>query len=287
MLENAFDIHVHCTPDVVERAEDLVALADAAQQAGMAGIVLKDHTTSTVGRVYALNRLRPEGPRFYSALALNLPVGGVNPLAVISALRAGASIIYMPTYCGKFHIETLGYGTAPAGMPLPEEGRFHGYTILTEEGALTRETLEILDMIADHDAVLATGHLSPMESLPLLEEARRRGVRRMIVTHASEKVPGMRVEDQNRAIALGASIEHCFLPCSQAAGNMPVSVIAEQIRGTGIERVILSSDFGQIPNGPIVPAYQTHLELLRREGFTDEEMHRMIVDNPRELLKGK
>ena len=50
LLKEAYDLHVHCSPDVVPRAQDIYDLAVAASEAGMAGIGLKDHTTSTVGR---------------------------------------------------------------------------------------------------------------------------------------------------------------------------------------------------------------------------------------------
>jgi hypothetical protein len=49
-LSGGYDVHVHCAPDVVARAQDLIELAEAMRLAGMAGAVIKDHTTSTAGR---------------------------------------------------------------------------------------------------------------------------------------------------------------------------------------------------------------------------------------------
>ena len=119
LLKEAFDIHVHCTPDVIARVQDLGQLAGSVAEAGMGGMLIKDHTTSTVGRVYALNRMRPQGCRFFSALALNPPVGGINPSAVESALREGADVIYFPTYGAKNHIAIWGAGKPPTAFPLP------------------------------------------------------------------------------------------------------------------------------------------------------------------------
>lgn len=93
LLEGAFDLHVHCSPDVVPRAQDLFDLAGSAHRAGMAGVGLKDHTTATVGRCHALNRMYPAGPQFYSSLALDPPVGGLNPSAVEAALASGVDIV--------------------------------------------------------------------------------------------------------------------------------------------------------------------------------------------------
>jgi len=94
LLKNAYDIHVHAAPDVIPRATGQRGLALAASEAGMSGILLKDHCTSTVGRVDALNSFAEIHCRFYSALALNPPVGSLNPVAVESALRAGVDVIF-------------------------------------------------------------------------------------------------------------------------------------------------------------------------------------------------
>lgn len=283
ILEGAFDLHVHASPDVVPRAADLVDLARAAREAGMAGIGLKDHLTSTVGRCHALNRLFPDGPRFYSSIVLNPAVGGLNPAAVEAALGAGADIVYFPTHAAAHHVDTLGPDVTP--VPHPASG-VQRIEILDEIGKIRSVVGDILDEIARHDAVLATGHISPRESLALLEEAARRGVRRMVVTHASESVPGMSVGDQRRAVELGALIEHCFLAATSCCpGNIPLEVIAEQIRQVGSRNVILSSDFGQPENGPPVEAFATHVERLEALGVSEEEIRHMLRDNPRRLVE--
>ncbi len=282
LLHNAIDLHVHCSPDVVPRAQDLVDLAQAARAAGMAGIGLKDHTTSTVGRCHALNRLYPDGPRFYSSIALNTPVGGINPAAVQAALLSGADIVYFPTYSARHHIETLGPEVTPVPHPA---GGFEPLTVLCD-GKLTDPSLAILDLIADHDAVLATGHLATHESLALLDAARRRGVNRMIVTHASEVVPAMNVRDQASAVAMGALIEHSFLAVTDCCpGTVPLETIRDQIRQIGAEHVVLSSDFGQPANGPPIQGFGSHLERLAALGLSRDELRMMICDNPRRLVE--
>lgn len=282
-LVGAFDIHLHCAPDVTARAQDFMDLAQHASRLGMAGIGLKDHVTSTVGRCYALNKIFPEGPRFFSSLVLNPPVGGLNPAAVEAALRAGADIIYFPTYSARHHVQTLG----PAVSPVPHpRGGVQQLEVLSG-GLLKDEVLEIIDLIVDHDAVLATGHLSPAESLAILTRGAERGARRMIVTHASEVVPGMSIDQQREAIDLGAKIEHCLLAATECCpGTIELSEIARQIHLVGLEHVILSSDFGQPANGAPLDAFGNYLDLLVQEGFSSEEIRRLICDNPRALLCG-
>ena len=280
LLRGAYDIHIHCTPDVVPRAQDLLELAETAHRAGMAGIVVKDHTTSTVGRAYILNRIYPQGPRFFSSLALNPPVGGLNPLAVEAALREGGDVIYFPTYSAEHQIAVLGADAFAPAYPRPREN-FVGITILDGNGALKPEVRTILSLIAQYDAVLATGHLSPRESLALLGAAQGAGVRRMIVNHASDSVPGMSIPQQAEAVACGAFIEHCL---RVATAHIPLETIRDQIRGVGVHGAIISSDFGQVANGPIVAGFARYLDALRQLGFTDDEVRTTIAENPRKLL---
>jgi hypothetical protein len=68
---------------------DLAQLCSEAEDAGMAGLLIRDHCTSTVGRVAVLNQMGRGICRFFCALALNPPVGGLNPTAVEASLRAG------------------------------------------------------------------------------------------------------------------------------------------------------------------------------------------------------
>jgi len=172
LLEGGYDIHVHASPDVIPRALDLAQLCCEAENAGMAGILIKDHCTSTVGRAAALNQMGRGICRFFSALALNPPVGGMNPCAVQASLKAGVDVIYFPTYGAAHHIAIWGAGKPPTAFPFPGQG-FSGISILDEHMTLKAEATKILELIAEHGAVLATGHISPHESLILLRKTQQ------------------------------------------------------------------------------------------------------------------
>lgn len=282
LLKDAYDLHVHCAPDVISRSQDVFDLARSASESGMAGVGLKDHTTSTVGRCHTLNRMYPDGPRFFSSIALNPPVGGLNPSAVESALASGVDIVYFPTYSAAHHIELLGEDVTP--VPHPADGP-QRLSVLDQEQRLLPQVESIVGLIARHDAVLATGHISPKETLALIEYAKSKGVRRLVVTHASQSVPDMSVEDQKTCAALGAMIEHCFLAVTECCpGTISLESIAEQIRSVGVENVTLSSDFGQPANGPPIEAFGRHAKRLIEMGFDDSELRVMLCDNPRRLV---
>jgi len=282
LLTGAFDLHVHCSPDVVRRAQDVYDVAIAAKAAGMAGVGLKDHTTSTVGRCHVLNRMYPDGPRFFSSLALNPPVGGLNPAAVESALQSGVDIVYLPTYSAAHHIDVLGENVTPVPHP---NGGVQRLKIIGQDSELLPEVKTIIQAIAHHDAVLATGHVSPGEALAAIEFARSCGHHRLIVTHASQLVPGMSVDDQRRAARFGALIEHSFLAVTECCpGNVSLAEIAEQIRSVGDRHIVLSSDFGQPANGPPIEAFCDHAGRLVELGFRDDQLKRMLCENPRNLI---
>lgn len=284
LLEGAYDIHVHASPDVIPRAMDLRQLCSEAERAGMAGILLKDHCTSTIGRVAALNLMGSGTCRFYSALALNPPVGSLNPTAVEAALRAGTDVIYFPTYGAAHHISIWGAGKPPTAFPLPAN-RFEGILIIDEKNALKPQAMDILKLIAEHNAVLATGHISAKESLILLRKAKEMAIERMLVTHASESVPAFTVGQQKEAIELGAVVEHSFFAVTPSCpGKISLESMRDAIRQVGAAHVILSSDFGQTANGNPVQNFLHHLEMIAALGFDESEIRQMICLNPERIL---
>lgn len=285
LLQEAYDIHVHAEPDVQPRAQSLIEVAREACQVGMKGMVIKDHTASTVGRAFVMNRLSSGPTHFFSTLVLNPPVGSLNPVAVEAALLSGVDIVFFPTYGAKNHIDKWGLGKPPTPFPVPDS-KFHGVTIFDETNQILPEVSAILQIVARFNAVLGTGHLSPAESLALIQAARSYGIKRILVTHASESVTNMKVEEQIKAMEMGALIEHCFFAVTPSCpGAVPLRVIGEQIRQVGIEHVILSSDFGQVTNGPVVLGFAYYLEKMTDLGFTDEEIRVMISENPKRLLE--
>ena len=282
VLCGAYDIHVHAGPDVMPRARDMVTLFREAAGAGMGGMLFKDHCFPTHAAVFALNASHKTSTRAFSALALNVTVGGVNPLAVEGALKAGLDLVYFPTYSTAPHLEKLGRKHLP--MPLPK-GEFAGIGIRDASGTVIPQVDEVLDLILEYDAVLATGHLSPEETLLLVEAAAKKRLPRVIVTHASEIVPGLSVDEQKRTVEMGAMIEHCFLATTDAVpGSVPVAEIVRQTHEIGAEHVILSSDYGKESLGSPVAGFRRALEDALAAGLTEDELDLVVRRNPKRLL---
>src|SRR5579859_6238972 len=112
-LQGAYDLHVHSAPCLYPRLADDLTVTEAAQAAGLRGLVLKSHHEPTVGRAYILNQVfRRESPdplTVYGSITLNAAVGGVNPVAVEAALRTGARMVWMPTVDSQAHAAAFGH----------------------------------------------------------------------------------------------------------------------------------------------------------------------------------
>src|SRR3990170_4125546 len=81
LVEGAYDLHVHISPDVPARIIDDVSLAHRCAEVGLAGFGLKSHYTSTAERAQIVSRVVP-GVLAIGTITLNWAVGGMNALAV-------------------------------------------------------------------------------------------------------------------------------------------------------------------------------------------------------------
>ncbi|WP_204320178.1 DUF6282 family protein, partial [Klebsiella oxytoca] len=74
-------------------------------------------------------------------------------------------------------------------------------------GKVSDPVKQILDLIAEGDVILAGGHLSAQELFLVFDEARARGVKKMLVNHPTYIV-GCTEDDIRGLVALGAYMEH-------------------------------------------------------------------------------
>jgi len=80
------------------------------------------------------------------------------------------------------------------------------------DARLRPEWHDVLDVVAAHDLLLASGHLSAAETVVLFREASRRGVRRLLVNHPL--MAFLRWDAESAAVLrdLGAYLELGILP---------------------------------------------------------------------------
>lgn len=271
LLEGATDVHVHAGPDpYADRRMDARQLAASARAHGMAGLVLKSHEYPTQPLAWAL--AGESAPlRLYGGIALDHGVGGLNPEALRISLRMGAKVVWMPTFDAA-HWRSLNPGRWNSDdAPI---------RIIDEAGRLDPVCETLLDLIAEHGAVLASGHLSVEESLPLLRSAQQRGIR-SVITHASFWWP---IEAQHNAAALGAMLEQCAIATYHDGGDAAFDGIAEQVQQVGTEHVVLATDLGQAPNPDPPVGFALWIDRFLEAGFSEDEVRRMVRENPARLL---
>lgn len=97
LLKGAYDLHIHCGPDVVPRSVTGLEMARRAAACGMAGFALKAHYGCTCQEAALINELVPEC-HAVGTLTMNSSTGGISPMAVETAARLGARIIWCPTF---------------------------------------------------------------------------------------------------------------------------------------------------------------------------------------------
>lgn len=283
LLAGAFDTHVHASPDVVPRRLDFLEAAALAEASGMAGLVFKDVSACTVDRAYAANRAHP-GVTSHGGLVLDGPVGGLNPPAVETALRRGAKVVWMPVVDARNMIER--YETGGLHLPIPpRRSQADGLTVFDMSGGILREVKEIVRLIAESDAVLATGHLAARESIAVLRLARDMGVRRMIVTHPLSRMVAATLAEQTAMVEIGAMLEHCAGQSTSRLEGLPVSRVAESIDAVGFEHCIIAGDLGQTFNPPFVEGLRSFLAELEHQGVPRGVLASMVQSNPRRLLE--
>jgi hypothetical protein len=170
------DLHTHGSPSLLPRHGDDQATVAAEKAIGFTTIVLKAHEGSTVERACAAGGTEAG---VYGGIVLNSPVGGANPDAVEVAARLGGRVVWMPTVSSRTH---------KAGASSPELSVHQGFElsvidVLSDEGTLLPAWHDVLDVIAAHDLLLASGHLSADETVVLFRAARDHRVQRLLVNH--------------------------------------------------------------------------------------------------------
>jgi Family of unknown function (DUF6282) len=292
VVRGAYDLHVHVEPDVMRRRVTDLQLARRCWDVGLAGFALKSHYVPTAERATVLNEALNGAVQVLGTLTLNAAVGGMNPLAVEIAAREGARIVWMPTLDAANHREKatdLPPGaTPPMWLALQQELSAQGITVdpvlvLDSAGRPLPATREVLRLAARHQLVVATGHLSAREARVVAEAAFEAGVRHVVITHPEFPQQDMCLADQIALAREGAFLERCFT--TPFTGKYDWAKMVANIRATGLEQTIVTTDLGQPANPPVEDGLALMAEALQKSGFTDEEITIMIVANSR-LLAG-
>ena len=284
LLVGAIDMHCHSGPSVMPRMIDHIEALEEASAAGMKALLFKDHFYSATPVTALLSsHFGQLDVTMLSGVPLNDTAGGLNPYAVDHGLKLGARLVWMPTFSAANHIRHNRRGhLLPTTVPMRRPKML---TVVDEDGRIKDEVKEILDQIAEFDAVLSAGHLHISEIWPLFEEAERRGVGRRLVQHPTYTI-GATPTDIRELVEGGAFIEHSlcmFIPGSRFQ-YYPSEELKAVIDAGGTEQTILGSDLGQIDNPTPVNGFRAVIRLCLELGFDDPTIRLLIGGNAARLL---
>jgi len=228
--------------------------------------------------------------RALGTITLNHAVGGLNATAVEVAARQGARIVWLPTVSSvnefaevehadpagkvpvwvRFELDLRAAGVRPEPVPVVDGG-----------GAPLPGLLEVLRVIARHDLVLATGHLSRDEIFTVVDAAVACGVETIVVTHPefpSQRIPPA---DQQALVERGALMERAFT--TPYTGKCTWEQVFQATRAVGAANTVWGTDLGQVFNPPVEDGIGIMADRFLAAGFTEEEVRIMAVHNTRRL----
>ncbi|MBP1327313.1 hypothetical protein JOF28_002545 [Leucobacter exalbidus] len=279
-IDGAIDLHCHFGPEQLvtnivkaTHAVDPVEAALEAAAAGMRGIVLKAHEFPSTMSAYFAQKAVPD-VQVFSSICMDHPVGGLNPQAAENALINGAKVVWLPTL------------SAHQDPPVLLERAFgvtQGLRVLDHEGEIIEEVRQIMDLVREHDAVLATGHISREEHFAIARAFSEKD--RLIVTHAMQETagPSLTAQECVELSELGAIIEFAAHSCHGKPAIFDQVVRA--VTRIGAERVALSTDYGWTVHAPHPAAgFQSFINQFWAQGMSDEDLRTMTVDVPERLL---
>ena len=289
LVRGAFDPHVHIAPDFAPRRVSDLELAERCLELGLAGFGLKSHYTATAERAAVVSAAVP-GVRALGTITLNHSVGGLNATAVEVAARQGARIVWLPTVSSvnefgevehadpegkvpvwvRFELDLRASGVRPAAVP-----------VVDDDGAPLPELLEVLQVVASHDLVLATGHLARDEIFTVVDAAIAAGVNTIVVTHPEFPSQAITPADQQELAARGALMERAFT--TPYTGKCTWDAVFDATRAVGARSTVWGSDLGQVFNPPVEDGLAIMADRFLAAGFSDEEVRIMAVENTRRL----
>lgn len=275
LLRGGIDVHHHGYPEISfglrtrhEDADELRMACDA----GMSAIVLKSHMWPTVGRAYHLQRLVP-GSAAIPSITLNPAVGGFSPMAVESAARQGAAFVFMPTWGAAHDVERGGVSKdlrhVLDRIDIPQGG----LRLTGAEGRLRTDVSECLAVAAEYGMAVATGHVSPRESMALAAGAKDHGNDTVLFQHSDSNSVNASRDDIKEMAALGATIEICSI------GQL-IDIIGEVTAA----QCVLTSDYFFDWAPPAPETLRMMIGTFLARGITLGDIRAMVHDVPRRLL---
>jgi hypothetical protein len=285
LLDGAVDLHVHPAPSPFPRRLGVYDAITEAADAGFAAIAVKSHHHSMSTDVLAVTAAVGKLPlTVLSGVCLNNEVGGLNPYAVELMLNQGGRLVWFPTLAARKHLDvSTALHTFPvSSRPLRPQ---RVVPVLDDSRQLLAAAGEILELIADADAILSCGHLDADEIDVLIEAAQRCGVSRIMVNHPNFVIGA----DARRCAGWaqrGVFIEHslCHYVQGSSMRKFSLDTLLDYVSQVGVSQTILSSDLGQVGNPTPVEAFGWLVDQLVAHDVDPATIRRLVSGSAQALI---
>ena len=160
-----------------------------------------------------------------------------------------------------------------------------GIPVLNADRTVRDDVKEVLDIVAKNDMVLASGHLHVSETWLVFEEAKRRGVQRLTLTHPEDIVDAS-MNDVKGLAAMGAFVEHSL--CMFVEGSKFKTCNSEDLKkyvdAAGVDQTVLCSDLGQTGTISPLEGFRRGIKLCIDLGYDDDQIRKMVSTNAARML---
>lgn len=273
LIKGGYDVHIHPAPSHFPRCMDDVQLVKLADELEMGGVMIKSHYDPTGARARLANQYYgAKHVKAYGGVALNWPVGGLNPYAAESNFKMGGTVVWMPT---RDSHNSLQYGNM--------NGDFFdrpGIRAFDENGKLKKEIYEILEICRKYNGVLATGHLYLDEIAALCDAAIDMGVT-VVLTHPEwtrTTCPlEMQVELARKGVVIEKLWENVYDNCVTA------EYMAHTMKEIGYEHIMWGTD-GAFGNFDPIKGITDFVDCMLEQGIPEEGIHTMLCETAGRVL---
>jgi hypothetical protein len=300
-LTGAVDLHAHAQAGT----ENPLAMAKRASEAKMGGVVFKNlpagrpahevkqQVEEELQRWAEVEQVAPT--QCFHGAQTDPNYGGLEFGQVRNAVEHGASVIWFPVISSAHSMHRVG---APARVvaggeefqeeviwPLPwEEARRRGQYLLEDDGAsLKPAAREILRLAADKGVAVSFAHSSKPEMEALAEECNRLSYRQAFIDHPYGPQVGLAREDVAQFAAAGIWLNFTYDEISPLLGVDPADMM-ETVKSVGPEHFTFSSDGGNALLPGAVDSLHTLTRFAKAYGLSDDDIHLITVQNPRQVL---
>ena len=281
LLDGAVDMHVHSIPDPeIDVGWDQLEIAKKCMGIGMSAVVYKSHTIPTAATAFYVQQAINEYAKFiekkpinvFGGVTLNYYQGGLNPAAVEMCAQLDGKMVWLPSHDSAHHRRIMDLSG--------------GIELLDANDKPVPELYEIFKIIAENDMILDPCHAGTKQRFIVIEEAKKMGVKKIVITHPNWNVTKATHEQMAEMGKMGAYIGifmYGDVPNFNNPNCDPMEMF-EIIKKVGPEHIVLASDLGTVVNIPPWEGMKLFMRLMIANGVPEEDIRRMCSENPKYLL---